>query len=66
MAVYEMVIRFHAGDDSDALEFAVETEKIVSGKFSPPAVWPRRECVIEQLARVVVTNMPGGSGADQR
>jgi hypothetical protein len=59
MAVYEMVIRFEAGDDTEALAFGVDVEKTVRAEdVLTPAEWGFRSCRVEQLHRVVVTNMP--------
>jgi hypothetical protein len=58
MAVYELTVRFEAGADSEALEFAVEVEKTVKAEdVMTPMSWARQKCAIEQLTRILVTNM---------
>jgi hypothetical protein len=61
MAVYELTVRFEAGADSEALEFAVEVEKTVKAEaVMTPMEWVHQKCVIGQLTRILAEQMEPG------
>lgn len=63
MAVYELTLRFEAGSDQEALEFAVDVEPAVKGEtVLSPMEWARQRCVVERLTKIVVTHMPVAGG----
>lgn len=60
MAVYELTVRFEAGDDSEALWFAAAVEKTVKAEdVMTPMQWVHQKCVVERVTRIVVTRIGG-------
>lgn len=59
MAVYELTIRFEAGDGREAMEFAADVESAVKGEaVLTPMSWAHQKCAVERLTRIIVTHMP--------